>query len=96
MPADLLAFGLAVALAAEPAGGSVEDAAGPPPVALLEFLGLWTTDDGRWVDPEMLDALPERDVEGGGAGSEAPPDDSPDAGGDGGGTDEKGAEDDHG
>lgn len=54
MPADLLAFGLAVALAAEPAAPADE-----PPMALIEFLGLWITDDGHWIDPEVLDALPE-------------------------------------
>jgi len=56
VPADLLAFGLAAALAAEPAAP-----ADVPPVALLEFIGLWTTDDGKWIDPEVLDALPEPD-----------------------------------
>jgi hypothetical protein len=54
MPADLLAFGLAVALAAEPPAPKEE-----PPVALIEFLGLWITEDGKWIDPEALDALPD-------------------------------------
>jgi hypothetical protein len=56
VPADLLAFGLAAALAAEPAGPA--DPGDGPPVALLEFLGTWTTDEGRWIDPEALDAMP--------------------------------------
>jgi len=57
VPADLLAFGLAAALAAEPAGST--DPGDGPPVALLEFLGTWTTDEGRWIDPEALDAMPD-------------------------------------
>jgi hypothetical protein len=56
MPAELLAFGLAAALAAEPAAPAEGR---EPPVALLEFLGTWTTDEGRWIDPEVLDAMPE-------------------------------------
>ena len=27
----------------------------PPPPELLEFLGSWETDDGRWLDPFELD-----------------------------------------
>ena len=72
MPVDLLAFGLAVALAAGPPRGSDDGVEGAPPVALLEFLGLWTTDDGRWVDPELLDALPDEAMEGGMPAPEAP------------------------
>lgn len=67
MPADLLAFALATALAAEP-----DAPPETPPVALLEFLGLWTTEEGRWIDPEVLDALPEPDPKADGA-STAPP-----------------------
>jgi hypothetical protein len=67
VPADLLAFALATALAAEPATPPEE-----PPVALLEFLGLWITDEGTWIDPEILDALPEPEGEAKGA-SPAPP-----------------------
>jgi len=65
VPADLLAFGLAAALATEPAAPPEE-----PPVALLEFLGLWTTEEGQWIDPEVLDALPEPDDK---AAAPAPP-----------------------
>lgn len=86
MPADLLALGLAAALAAEPVPGAEE----APPVALLEFLGMWTTDDGVWVDPEVLDSLPEMDeapAAGGKPGGEDPPAaPAPSAGTDAGGT----------
>jgi hypothetical protein len=85
VPADLLAFGLAAALAAEPA-----PPADAPPVALIEFLGLWTTEDGRWIDPEALDALPDEpaDAPAAGAGARAaspdgPNDHHPEAEGDG-------------
>jgi hypothetical protein len=74
VPADLLAFGLAAALAAEPAAP-----ADAPPVALIEFLGLWTTEDGQWIDPEALDALPDEpaDAAGAGAGARAASPDAP-------------------
>ena len=26
-----------------------------PPLALLEFLGQWETDDGEWMDPQALE-----------------------------------------
>jgi hypothetical protein len=67
VPADLLALGLAAALAAEPAAP-----ADAPPVALIEFLGLWTTEDGQWIDPEALDALPDEPADAPEAGAGAP------------------------
>jgi len=75
VPADLLAFGLVAALAAEPAAPAHDP--DDPPVALIEFLGLWTTEDGQWIDPEALDALPDTPSEAPDAGAATPPPEAP-------------------
>jgi len=40
---------------AEPAKNDGSDEIEMPGIEFLEFLGEWETDDGEWLDPELLD-----------------------------------------
>ena len=46
----ILMMGVAVS------AGTVDDESGQAPsMALLEFLGEWETEEGEWIDPELLE-----------------------------------------
>jgi hypothetical protein len=57
----VLICGLPPAGAQQAAGGARPEAPppeSPPSVELLEFLGAWETDEGRWIDPMLFDPMP--------------------------------------
>ena len=54
-PVDSLEILLIVSLALSPSAIADES----PEMALLEFLGEWETNDGKWLGPSELEELPE-------------------------------------
>ena len=56
MRVDWLVMGLVVAVqVADAAPRNIEPA---PDAEILEFLGTWATDDGKWMDPMQLEDIP--------------------------------------